>query len=399
MPLHMYWGLGLLVPVCCTLIYGYVSRKALEALGYPNASSVWKHFSRCFFSVLLFTLWGMYNIPLPVVYILAYTDKVFRLLRKEESRAKELFLINFTHLTIMALHMILIGVFSLITHSQMYELLQQPFWRILTIGLVFTVNSVAAGMIPRWNIVLEVLRTQSESAEARPFMIFLWFCNAFLLLDSVLCVSKIAWGLLPLFLIGSTVLLEFYLIRFLRHLYAVLKKHYLEEEHYRLIEKLEQQDREAAVLRSKSVLDPMTNIFTRRYLVEKMESLKAAKEPFSFVYIDLDHLKQVNDRDGHHAGDLYLMRFVHEFGSLLRRDDIFSRVGGDEFVVLLPGCKKDAAANRLEDIRMYMAKKSDSCISFSYGVAYVSENAGDSTEQIFRRADQEMYLDKQARRR
>lgn len=239
MPLHMYWGLGLLVPVFCTLLYGYMSRKALEALGYPNASSVWAYFSRFFFSVLLFTLWGMYNIPLPLVYILAYTDKLFRLLRKKESRAKELFLINLTHLTTMALHMILIGIFSLITQSEMYELLQHPFWRILTIGIVLTVNSVVAEMIPRWNIVLEVLRTQSESAEARPFMIFLWFCNAFLLLDSLLCVAKIAWGLLPLFLIGSTVLLEFYLIRFLKHLYAVLKKHYLEEEHYRLIEKLE----------------------------------------------------------------------------------------------------------------------------------------------------------------
>ena len=218
----------------------------------------------------------------------------------------------------MALHMILIGIFSLITQSEMYELLQHPFWRILTIGIVLTVNSVVAEMIPRWNIVLEVLRTQSESAEARPFMIFLWFCNAFLLLDSLLCVAKIAWGLLPLFLIGSTVLLE---------------------------------------------------------------------------------LKQVHDRDGHHAGDLYLMRFVQEFGSLLRRDDIFSRVGGDEFAVLLPGCEKDAAANRMDDIRRYMTEKSDSCISFSYGIAHVSGNTGDSPEQIFRRADQEMYLDKQARRR
>lgn len=152
-------------------------------------------------------------------------------------------------------------------------------------------------------------------------------------------------------------------------------------------------------MRSKSVLDPMTNIFTRRYLADKMESLAAAKESFSFVYIDLDHLKQVNDRDGHHAGDLYLMRFVQEFGSLLRRDDIFSRVGGDEFAVLLPGCEKDAAANRMEDIRRYMTEKSDSCISFSYGIAHVSGNTGDSPEQIFRRADQEMYLDKQARRR
>ena len=111
----------------------------------------------------------------------------------------------------------------------------------------------------------------------------------------------------------------------------------------------------------------MTNIFTRRYLVEKMESLKAAKEPFSFVYIDLDHLKQVNDRDGHHAGDLYLMRFVHEFGSLLRRDDIFSRVGGDEDVYKRQGGQMRITAifrryvnvqcHSMRDMRRYLASK------------------------------------------
>ncbi|MEE0199578.1 MAG: hypothetical protein U0I51_03405 [Muricomes sp.] len=197
-------------------------------------------------------------------------------------------MINLTHLTTMALHMILIGSVSLVTETPMNELLQQPVWRIATMGVVLAANILTAWLTPRWGMMLEVLRTQSESEEVRPFMKFLWFCNIFLMLDSVLCIADIGWMLLPLFLIGSTVLLEFYLIRFLNHIYCIMKVHYLEEEHQHLMNKLEKQNQTAAELRSKIVLDPMTGIFKRRYATERVEFLLQEKEPFSLIYIDLE---------------------------------------------------------------------------------------------------------------
>ena len=275
----------------------------------------------------------------------------------------------------------------------MNEVLRQPLWRLVTIGIVLAVNNLVAWLIPRWDMVLEVLRTQSENEETKPFMIFLWLCSIFLLLDSVLCLSTIEWKLLPLFLIGSTVLLEFYLVRFLRHIYRILKVHYLEEEHRRLMEKLEQQNQNAARLRSKIALDSMTGIFTRRYVTEQVEFLLQEKESFSLVYIDLDHLKQINDQEGHRAGDLYILRFTNELGAYLRKVDIFARVGGDEFVVLLPGCPLETAAKRMEAIRSRLTGQS----SFSYGVTFVPKESRDSVEEIFHRADRDMYRDKRAR--
>lgn len=331
------------------------------------------------------------------MYILAFLGKLLRLIRRRESRGKELFIANLTHLTTMALHMIMIGAFSLKTGTPMNEILQLPLVRIVTIGIILAVNNLIAYVIPRWETIVAVLRTQSESEEARPFMMFLWFCNIFLLIDSVLCIADIRWSLLPLFLIGSTVLLEFFLIWFIRHIYFILKVHYLEEEHRYLSEKLETQNRNAAELRSKTVLDPMTGIFTRRYLQEQMESLLKAGVPFSFVFIDLDHLKQVNDREGHHAGDQYLVRFAKRFGAFLRKSDIFARIGGDEFAVLLPKCPQETAASDLGNIRFSMLKENSPPISFSYGIAYVAENSVENVEEIFGRADQAMYEDKQVR--
>lgn len=393
MPFSVYFGWGLLVPACLSLLYGFLSHRAMGALGYTLKNTAWARLRNILPPLFLFTLWGVADIPLPLFYLLAYLGKFIRLFFNSANRSRKLFLINLTHLTTMALHMIFIGVLSLMTDTPMNEMLRQPLWRIATISVVLAINNLVAWLIPRWDMALEVLRTQSESEETRPFMLFLWFCNIFLLLDSVLCISTIKWRLLPLFLIGSTVLLEFFLVRFLRHIYLILKVHYLEEEHQRLMEKLEQQNQNAARLRSKIALDPMTGVFTRRYVLEQVAFLLREKEPFSLVFIDLDHLKQVNDREGHRAGDLYLLRFTQEFSAYLRKADIFARVGGDEFVVLLPGCPQQTAEKRMEAIRSRLAGQS----SFSYGVTFVPKDSGRNVEEIFRLADKEMYRDKQVR--
>lgn len=256
----IYFGWNLLVPASLSLIYDFTTHHAMGALGYPQKNTAWERIRNVLPSILLFTLWGMANIPLPLFYVLAYIGKLSVNLYKSGNRRKELFIINLTHLTTIALHMILIGVLSLLTREAMNEVLRQPFWRIVTISAVLVVNSLIVCLVPRWNTVLSVLRTQSDSEEVRPFMLFLWFCNIFLLLDSVLCISLIDWKLLPLFLIGSTVLLEFYLIRFLRHIYMILKVHYLEAEHHRLMLRLEQQNLNAAQLRDQIALDSMTGI-------------------------------------------------------------------------------------------------------------------------------------------
>lgn len=394
---NIYTGWGLLVPSLLSLLYGFTRHHSKAVLGYTQKNTVWAWVREILPPLLLFTLWGMVNIPLPILYILVFFDKLSFLGRTKQSHMKTLFIIHVSYLTTIALHMILICVCSLAAGIPMNELLRQPCWRIITIGIVLTVNNLVALLLPRWRMLLTVFHTQSESEEIKPFLVFLWFCNFFLLMDSVLCIASIDWSLLPVFLIASTVLLEFYLIRFLRHLYILLHVRYLEEEHRGLVEKLEQRGRTEAELRYKSAVDALTGIFSRRYAMEQVEFLLQSKEPFALVFIDLDHLKQINDREGHQAGDRYLVRFAQEFGARLRKTDVFARIGGDEFAVLLPGCEQETAETRMNEIRTRMEQECSPPLSFSFGITFAPKESADRVEEVFHRADKAMYRDKQMR--
>lgn len=398
MPFTIYLGWDLLVLLAFSVAYGMVTHRLIGAMQYARRDTAWYYISVFVFPVLVFVAWGMVNIPLPIFYLVIFLGKLARAIRDKESQRREFFLISLAHLASMALHMILIAVAALCLGSTAKALLEQPFWRIFTLSVVLATNVLVGLGIPRLNMVLEVLRTQSDTAEVKNFMVFLLFCNATLLLDSVLCISDIEWGLLPVFLIGSAVLVEFYLIRFIKHLYAILKERYLEEEHGRLVERLGRQSRDAAELRSKTVKDSMTGVFSRRYGMERTEAFLKAGTPFSFVFIDLDHLKRINDQEGHHAGDQYLIRFAREFSSRLRKTDVFARVGGDEFIVLFPNCTPEAATQRMEDIRVSLVHDCSTQFLFSYGVTHASGDAPETVEQIIRRADQAMYRDKQEKR-
>ncbi len=172
MPLSLYFGWGLMLPVILSLLYGIAAHRALAALGYRQKNTVGARLGAALPSLLLFTLWGMVDVPLPVIYILAFLGKLFQLLRRNDSRFKEQFIINLTHLMTMALHMVLIGVFSICVKISMNDLLKLPFWRIATMSTVLAVNILFAWLLPRWSTLLGVLLTQSESEEVRPFLTF-----------------------------------------------------------------------------------------------------------------------------------------------------------------------------------------------------------------------------------
>ena len=96
------------------------------------------------------------------------------------------------------------------------------------------------------------------------------------------------------------------------------------------------------------------------------------------------------------------LKMVHDLGIAdnqgYARCGYCYRIGGDEFVVLLPGCTKDAAAVRMEELRTALSREKETG-SFSFGVAHVSEGVAENAEQLLRRADLAMYQDKAQRKR
>ncbi|GAA4736913.1 hypothetical protein GCM10023328_16790 [Modestobacter marinus] len=142
---------------------------------------------------------------------------------------------------------------------------------------------------------------------------------------------------------------------------------------------------------SSASCDPLTGLANRRGLDDALHELLAAAdrrgEPLSAALLDLDHFKQVNDTDGHEAGDRVLLRVTEAWSAQLPPGAVLARHGGDEFALLLPGLTGPAA---LAEVQRLTALHPD--IGVSGGVA--QHVPGETRAQLMRRADAALYVAK-----
>ncbi len=123
--------------------------------------------------------------------------------------------------------------------------------------------------------------------------------------------------------------------------------------------------------------------------------------PVAFVMFDLDHFKQVNDRHGHRAGDEVLRQVVATVRARLRASDVFGRVGGEEFALLLPATDLPGARRLAEGVRAAVEALSVPTVdgpalgvTLSLGVAVAASDAGLTPDQLYGRTDQALYAAK-----
>ncbi len=113
-------------------------------------------------------------------------------------------------------------------------------------------------------------------------------------------------------------------------------------------------------LRELSHTDALTGLFNRRYLMAALDQEKERTRrtglPTSLIMIDLDHFKRINDTYGHQAGDEALKWATHLWRKSLRRIDILCRYGGEEFAVILPGTRLNAAVRAAKRLQAAMEK-------------------------------------------
>jgi diguanylate cyclase len=141
--------------------------------------------------------------------------------------------------------------------------------------------------------------------------------------------------------------------------------------------------------------DPLTGLMNRRGLAQAYAQFssyqRATGDPMCCVYLDLDNFKQVNDEFGHAAGDACLQHLARILEATLRRDDVVARVGGDEFVILLPHVAGAEAAAMVYRAKQALARSplrlvcSTVALCFCAGLTDVS--AGEPFEQTLARAD------------
>jgi diguanylate cyclase (GGDEF)-like protein len=97
--------------------------------------------------------------------------------------------------------------------------------------------------------------------------------------------------------------------------------------------------------------DPLTKLGNRRSLEAALQKLEASSQIFSVVSIDIDHFKKVNDTFGHDAGDIVLRDLAKQMKSVSRADDLPCRVGGEEFLIVLPRTSETTAVQVAERLR------------------------------------------------
>ena len=143
-----------------------------------------------------------------------------------------------------------------------------------------------------------------------------------------------------------------------------------------------------------AVTDDLTGLANRRGIVQVAERAVSASarndQPVSFLMIDLDHFKQVNDRFGHAGGDALLLTIAGQISESLRREDAVGRFGGEEFLAVLPGADLADAQVVAERVRHDVESAGrDTLVTASIGVAV--HEPGESAYALIERADQAMY--------
>lgn len=148
--------------------------------------------------------------------------------------------------------------------------------------------------------------------------------------------------------------------------------------------------------------DPLTNLYNRRYLSEISKELfllaKRNETSLSVVMIDIDKFKNINDTHGHDVGDKILKLLAKTLIENLREIDIVARLGGEEFVILLPDTDIKSAYNKSEEIRKVIQKLSfkiddSNNLKFTVSIGVSAYNAEDDVtfDEILKKSDNALY--------
>jgi diguanylate cyclase (GGDEF)-like protein len=157
-------------------------------------------------------------------------------------------------------------------------------------------------------------------------------------------------------------------------------------------------------LRFYSNHDALTGLYNRAFFQEELVRLESSRKfPISVLMIDVDNLKEINDRYGHMDGDDLLRRIADLLRDSFRAEDMIARIGGDEFVVILPETEGQQAQMRLLALRTRLMRENKATdkltppLDLSIGIA--TAGTGSQLREAVRRADIGMYQNKRTKPR
>jgi diguanylate cyclase (GGDEF)-like protein len=162
---------------------------------------------------------------------------------------------------------------------------------------------------------------------------------------------------------------------------------------------LEKQDH-SYILRNLAMIDPLTGLYNRRFAEQRLAAEVARSErrghPLTVLTLDLNNFKQINDTYGHPAGDQVLQEFAARLNKVIRGSDLAVRLGGDEFLVVLPECTLDQLNLVLDRLKSFELDWQGQKIPVTFSAGWKDYEMGERPEEMLAHADQALYNSKRA---
>jgi diguanylate cyclase (GGDEF)-like protein len=147
-----------------------------------------------------------------------------------------------------------------------------------------------------------------------------------------------------------------------------------------------------------AALDQLTGLYNRRSgeqrLAQEISRAQRHGRPLTLLLMDIDGLKQVNDTHGHAAGDLVLKGFAERLQKAIRGSDLAVRLGGDEFMVLLPECRAEEVRHVLGRVDGLEVEYGHQKIRCQFSRGWTDFKLGETPQELLKRADDALYEDK-----
>ena len=165
---------------------------------------------------------------------------------------------------------------------------------------------------------------------------------------------------------------------------------------------VEKQDH-SYILRNLAMIDPLTGLYNRRFAEQRLAAEVSRSErrghPLTVMTMDLNDFKQINDTYGHPAGDQVLQEFASRLNKVIRGSDLAVRLGGDEFLVLLPECTAEQLQLVLDRMGSLEVDWQGQKILITFSAGWKDYKVGDRPEELLAGADEALYTSKRAQKK
>src|SRR5215469_6388610 len=198
---------------------------------------------------------------------------------------------------------------------------------------------------------------------------------------------------------ATDVVLGLVILVVLFDLYAAYQQFLIKRLRRQLAEKQGHSD----LLRNLAMIDPLTSLYNRRFAEQRLAAEVARSErkghPLTVLTLDLNNFKEINDRYGHPAGDLVLQEFAARLNKVIRGSDLAVRLGGDEFLVLLPECTVEQLELVVGRLGVLEVDWHGEKIPVTFSAGWKQYEPGEQPKEMLARADEILYATKRASKR